>query len=90
MFGYVLFCLIQGVLLPFGPLALALRMFLCLTIVLHLGWLYAMSQYASGSSLWQTTDYMPQPVPLLIESGASTRQDVFAHDAFWYRWHDVG
>ena len=36
VFGYALFCVIQGALLPSG--SLALRLFLCMTIVLHLGW----------------------------------------------------
>ena len=89
VFGYVLFCVIQGALLPFGPLALALRLFLCLTIVLHLGWLYAMSFYASGRH-WHTPEYIPQAVPMLIESGVAVRRTALAHDDFWYRWHDVG
>jgi hypothetical protein len=78
--AYVLFCVVQSVLLPYDLFALSLRSLLFLTIIMHVSWLCSTSRPIMSN--WTP---QPQPIPLLPEGKRRNLQE----NDFWYRWHDL-
>jgi hypothetical protein len=83
--AYILFCIIQSVLLPYDLFALGLRSFLFMTIILHVSWLCS----AARSVLSDLPQAVPQPILLLPESQTHIPARRLPEHDFWYRWHDI-
>jgi hypothetical protein len=79
--AYVLLCLAQSALMPYDLLALSMRAFFFMTIIMHVAWLCN-----SSRPLLQEWQPVPQPIPLLPER---VQQPDFQQNDFWYRWHDL-
>lgn len=80
--AYLLFCVVQSLLLPYDLFALSLRSLLFITIIVHIAWLYSAVRPLLGD--W-THAPVPQPIPLLPEGKRRNLQE----NDFWYRWHDL-